>query len=574
MRLLEFLEKTNSVDKKYLQGENALKLLNFMEAGISLSDLVTQYRDLVTLLAGPQLRRLSDARRLWQELEILRETIITQFPDVPEEVFNLTLSVRRMEALKHLLPLFPRGDFASIETYLEALRAALEVWTGALNNSTKKGTVKAVSEGKILPEYLENVVEKPFDIFSLPRDIWSIMKRGENHGFIRLEFEYSISSITTHLDAVKNRMGTIATRMSSAELLDALVLKHLPHALRRFLDTRMREEALKETAVSYLEVLKVPPVKAQRLGAFYPDSAAGNCGLVALNDKGKVLAYAVLPLTGDWCERARVFFVEQKTAYVVVPFYMTEYNAILEEFREKEGGFLVFMPVRADGIAEAMALLEKTGEATTGPSSGATVLGRRFMFPAREWSVIDPIAALGGDIPDDIPEEEVRAYLLEQKGLILMDAGLDRIPPRVLPTAHSGGLLAAGKLNPNIQSFEDVKMGMQLTGIIINITKFGAFVNIGLSQEALVHVSELSDNFISDPFEAVSLGQQVKATVVAIDHEKRRISLSLRSNPKPVEPRKREETLRRHKVSMDDRPQTSTANRSQALRDLENLFKK
>ncbi len=574
MRLLEFLEKTNSVDKKYLQGENALKLLNFLEAGINLSDLVTQHRELVAPLAGPQLRRLSDARRLWQELEIMRESVLAQFPDTPPEVFSMTLSVRRMEALKHLLPLFPVSDFASREAYLEALKAALEVWTGALNNSTKKGTIKAISTGKTLPEYLENVVEKPFDIFSLPRDAWYAMKRGEADGFIRLEFEYPISSIATHLDAVKSRMGTIAAKLSSNELLDAVVLRHLTVALRRFLDARMREEALKETTVSYLEVLKVPPVKAQRLGAFYPDSAAGNCGLVALNDKGKVLAYAVLPLSGDWCERARVFFVEQKTAYVVVPFYMTEYNAILEEFREKEGGFLVFMPVRADGMSEAIALLEKAGEATTGPSSGATVLGRRFMFPAREWSAIDPIAALGGDIPDDIPEEEVRAYLLEQRGLILMDAGLDRIPPRVLPTAHSGGLLAAGKLNPNIQSFEDVKMGMQLTGIIINITKFGAFVNIGLSQEALVHVSELSDNFITDPFEAVSLGQQVKATVVAIDNEKRRISLSLRSNPKPVEPRKpREEAPRRPKVPLDDRPSSPTT-RSQALRDLENLFKK
>ncbi len=81
--IAEFLEKTNSVDKKYLQGENALKLLNFMEAGISLSDLVAQHRDLVTPLAGPQLRRLSDARRLWQELEILRESILAQFRMCP-----------------------------------------------------------------------------------------------------------------------------------------------------------------------------------------------------------------------------------------------------------------------------------------------------------------------------------------------------------------------------------------------------------------------------------------------------------------------------------------------------------
>ncbi len=572
MRLIEFLEKTNSVDKKYLAGENALKLLNFLEAGINMSDLVQQHRDLLTAMAGPQLRRLSEARRLWQELENLRENILAEQPGVPDEAFTLALSARRMEALRHILPHFQLADFSSQAVWIEALRAALEVWTGALNMSTKKGSVKAMLLGRSVPEVMEPVVERPLDIFSITRDVWYIMKKGEAAGLIRLEFEYPVSSIETHLDAVKGRMGVTGTRFSTAELLRILVTDALPGALRTFLDNRMREETYKEIAVSYLEVLKVPPVKAQRLGSFLPDSTLGTCGLVVLNEKGKSLAHAVLPLTGDWCERARVFFVEQKTAYVVIPSFMMEYNAILDEFREKEGGFLVFMPVRTDGLTEAVELLEKSGEATPGPSAGAIVLGRRFMNPSREWSLIDPISALGNDVPGDVSEDDLRVYLLEQKGLIQMDAGLDRIPTRVLPVAHSGGLLAAGRLNPQIAHFEDVKMGMVLTGIIINITKFGAFINIGLSHEALVHVSELSDNFVSDPFEVVSLGQQVKATVVAIDTEKNRISLSLRTNPKPIEPRKPRLDDRRRPVR-DDRYQ-STASRSQALKDLENLFKK
>lgn len=573
MRLIEFLEKTNSVDKKYLSGENAVKMINFLEAGIPMSDLVQQHRDLLASMAGPQLRRLSESRRLWQELENLRESILETMPGLPEEVFGLALSARRMEAMRHILPHFPLAEYASTAVWLEALRAALEVWTGALNLSTKKGMVKAAFLGRNLPEGLESLVERPLDIFSITRDVWYVLTRGEADGLVRLEFEYPVSSIATHLDAVKSRMGSVGARLGTEELLRLIVSDALPAALRTFLDNRMREETFKEVAVSYLEVLKVPPVKAQRLGAFFPDADATSCGLVVLNDKGKALAHAVLPLTGDWCERARVFFVEQKTAYVVIPSFMMEFNAILDEFREKEGGFLVFMPVRADGMAEAVELLEKNGEATPGPSAGAIVLGRRFMAPAREWSLIDPIAALGNDVPDDVTEEELRTYLLEQKGLIQMDAGLDRIPPRVLPVAHSGGLLAAGKLNPSIAHFEDVKMGMVLTGIIINITKFGAFINIGLSQEALVHVSELSDDFVSDPFEVVSLGQQVKATVVAIDTEKNRISLSLRTNPKPLEPRKPRNLEDRRKPMRDDR-YASPATRSQALKDLENLFKK
>ncbi len=572
MRLNEYLEKTNAVDRKLLSSENAMKLLKFLEAGISMSDLVASHRELLTVFAGPHIRRLSDARRQWQELEVLRESILADQPGVPEEVFSLAVSVRRMEALRHILPHFPVSGFAGVPAYLEAVRAALEVWTGALNLSTKKGTVMAMTNARSLPRQLESLVGKPWDIFSITREQWSALKNGETQGHIRLEFEFPVSSMETHLEAVKGRLGPAGVEKTTAELLNLLVLDALPVAMRTFLDNRMREEIFKEITVQYLDVLKVPPVKAQRLGAFCPDAARENCGLVVLNEKGKSLAHAVLPLEEDWCERARVFFVEQKTAYVVIPGFVPEFSGILEEFREKEGGFLVFMPVRADGLEEGVGLLEDSQEATPGPSAGALVLGRRLMFPAREWAVIDPLVALEYDLPEDVDKDELRAYLKEQRGLILLDAGLDRIPARVLPVAHSGGLLAAGKLNPSVRSFDDVKMGMVLTGIIINITKFGAFINIGLNQEALVHVSELSDEFVSDPFEVVSLGQQVKATVVAIDTEKNRISLSLRTNPKPLEPRNKMRDDRR-KPGRDDR-YVSTASRSQALKDLENLFKK
>ncbi len=79
-----------------------------------------------------------------------------------------------------------------------------------------------------------------------------------------------------------------------------------------------------------------------------------------------------------------------------------------------------------------------------------------------------------------------------------------------------------------VSTMEDLKPGMKLPGIITNITNFGAFVNVGVKQDGLVHISHLSNRYISDPNEAVKLGQKVMATVLEVDIARKRISLSLK----------------------------------------------
>ena len=79
-----------------------------------------------------------------------------------------------------------------------------------------------------------------------------------------------------------------------------------------------------------------------------------------------------------------------------------------------------------------------------------------------------------------------------------------------------------------ISSMEDLKPGMKLPGIITNITNFGAFVDVGVKQDGMVHISHLANRYISDPNEAVKLGQKVMATVLEVDVARKRISLSLK----------------------------------------------
>jgi protein Tex len=89
------------------------------------------------------------------------------------------------------------------------------------------------------------------------------------------------------------------------------------------------------------------------------------------------------------------------------------------------------------------------------------------------------------------------------------------------------------KFTDGVEKIEDVKPGMRLPGVITNVTAFGAFVDIGVHQDGLVHVSHLSDRFVKDPHSVVKVNQKVKVTVMEVDLARNRISLSMKENPEP-----------------------------------------
>ena len=80
----------------------------------------------------------------------------------------------------------------------------------------------------------------------------------------------------------------------------------------------------------------------------------------------------------------------------------------------------------------------------------------------------------------------------------------------------------------NIYSIDDVRIGMEVPGVVTNITRFGAFIDIGVKQDGLVHVSEISTTYITDPNEVLKLNQQVKVKVLEVDIVRKRIALSIK----------------------------------------------
>ncbi|MCK6522111.1 S1 RNA-binding domain-containing protein, partial [Myxococcota bacterium] len=88
----------------------------------------------------------------------------------------------------------------------------------------------------------------------------------------------------------------------------------------------------------------------------------------------------------------------------------------------------------------------------------------------------------------------------------------------------------AAKFLDGVEKVEDLKPGMRLEGVVTNVTNFGAFVDVGVHQDGLVHISQLADRFVKDPYEVVKAGDIVQVRVVEVDLPRKRIALTMRSD--------------------------------------------
>ena len=84
-----------------------------------------------------------------------------------------------------------------------------------------------------------------------------------------------------------------------------------------------------------------------------------------------------------------------------------------------------------------------------------------------------------------------------------------------------------------VETLADLKQGMVLEGTVTNVTNFGAFVDVGVHQDGLVHISALADRFVKDPHEVVKTGDLVKVQVMDVDLQRKRVALSMRLGDRP-----------------------------------------
>jgi uncharacterized protein len=123
---------------------------------------------------------------------------------------------------------------------------------------------------------------------------------------------------------------------------------------------------------------------------------------------------------------------------------------------------------------------------------------------------------------------EVSRYVTDQIGRPTL---MDILAELAKPGRDPRQAFEAIEFAEGVNQLSDLEPGMTLPGIVTNVTAFGAFVDIGVHQDGLVHISELSDSFVKDPADFVNVQQKVKVRVIAVDLERKRISLSMKSQP-------------------------------------------
>lgn len=255
--------------------------------------------------------------------------------------------------------------------------------------------------------------------------------------------------------------------------------------------------------------------------------------------------------------------VELNTASKHLLAYVSGLNNTLAEniitFRTANGGF-----ASRTQLKEVPRLGDKAFEQAAGflrIRDASHPLDASAVHPER-YSLVEKMAKdIGCAVADLLSNESLRNKI-ELKNYISEDVGLPTLQDILSELSKPGRdprkAFETFSFVEGVEKPADLTVGMKLPGIITNVTAFGAFVDVGVHQDGLVHVSHLSDQFVRDASEVVKVGQKVSVTVMEVDLSRNRISLSMKSKP-DFEPRQRNSS-----PGAERRPQRANNNHPQA----------
>ena len=228
--------------------------------------------------------------------------------------------------------------------------------------------------------------------------------------------------------------------------------------------------------------------------------------------------------------------VEVNTASKQLLTYVSGLGPVLAqniiEYRDTNGPF-----TERNALKKVARLGDKAFEQAAGflrIHGGKNPLDASAVHPER-YTIVQKMAAdLNCSIGELIADKEKRNQI-ELKKYVTETAGLPTLEDIMAELEKPGRdprqQFEAFSFTEGVNSIDDLKVGMKLPGIITNVTNFGAFVDVGVHQDGLVHISHLSDQFVSNPAEVVSVQQTVEVTVMEVDIARNRIGLSMKSDP-------------------------------------------
>jgi protein Tex len=225
--------------------------------------------------------------------------------------------------------------------------------------------------------------------------------------------------------------------------------------------------------------------------------------------------------------------VEVNTASAALLAYVSGIGPTLAEnivkARDERGGFtsrraLLEVPrLGAKAFEQAAGFLRVRG--ATHPLDGSAVHPERYLL-------VERMAADLGVPLGDLIADEARLAAINLADYVSADVGLPTLQDIIAELRKPGrdprAAFEAPAFRDDITEPKDLREGMELEGVVTNIVAFGAFVDVGVHQDGLVHVSQLADRYVADPNQVVTVGQRVKVRVISLDLQRNRIALTMK----------------------------------------------
>ncbi len=603
MELWQHLKASGDLDLQGITEGLVSRLAELISRGHSVADILAHYGEDFGHLPPERLRALAGAHRtwlLWRRRKAQLEQVRKQagLKPLPESAFATAPRPDQLDAIVRTARLEPSADPQSPEL-IAIVSAGVELWTRCMAIARKDTKVCCRAKDLTRPEAAatyDAYVRLDDRLEEIAAHRWLAMRRGERDGILQLTLTLPEELLLAEVKLLQPRLGPNAGARAPESLVRELVLDDLTPWLLRLLDMDAQSASIRSATEAFAGLLRSAPVQARQLAAVHLTKPNGPVAVVAVDREGDLAAQRVVKGEGAWLEKVVEFVQEQGLQTVVLPTtaLAPEMLASLETKLGSAG--LQVSKIRSAALAEARQPLVDPPHRLSASVASAVVLARRALDPLKEWSLVDPVAIGIAEYQNDLDADQLRAALAET-------AELCRLERRRGKRVYMGGAVPRGsaamaRLNPLVKSLADLRGGMTVHGVVTNISHFGAFVNIGLPQEALVHISELSDRFVSNPNEVVAIGQQVTAHVLSVDPGRGRISLSLKTQrpasdrddrPRPEPARERAERSFRPSPMIErggdrgdrgdrgsDRGTRPGAgiSKAEALANLEKLFKK
>jgi predicted RNA-binding protein with RPS1 domain len=508
----------------------------------------------------------------------VRRTLAQSGLQIPDGSLQKAATPHELGALERTARMCGRSGFPDHNSWTEAVQAYLDLWKVCVQVGLNEATVTVSVSDANHPEADEFAthIKTKSKLQELRGYQWLGTRRGQRAGILAVDLQLPEEEIQHQAEIRLKALGLVAEERGVTSIIDELVMNNLAATLMGLTDRRAETETLRSATSAYTGLLLTPPLIAEKILSVYVSSTTAPAGIALMDNNEEPLFQTELPPDKCLNTELTTWLTTHTPEAAVLPSSSNDSERLRIALDAMDT--IPTARIHPAGMKEACASLDLPPRV-----AGAVVLGKRALHPVREWSNVSPESLGLGEYASEIDPEKMARTLNEAR----LVASWKKTTRAIGINAAQGGRSTGSgrRLNPLVRTIRDLKAGMIIDGVVTNLTKFGAFVNIGLSKEAMIHVSELSDEFVDDPSQIVRIGQPVTARVIEVSAEKNRIALTLKQeSPDPFLKKAPNGAgsvnLGLANAAFEGEPsQSSKSNsknksRSDAMADLDALFKK